>query len=88
MHSASVGFQCPHCVAEGQRTQRQARTMGGGLVPSDVGRATMVLIGVNLVVWLAVVTTGGGGIATEPPSRSSSTRQCSPTPAASATSDA
>lgn len=69
MRPAAVGFHCPECVAEGARTQRQPRTVGGGLVPSAAGRMTMVLIGINVLVWLAAVTTGGGGSQTEPPSR-------------------
>lgn len=59
MRPASVGFQCPECVAEGQRTQRQPRTMAGGLVPASAGQVTMALIGVNVAVFLAVVGSGG-----------------------------
>ena len=59
MHPASVGFQCPECVAEGQRTQRQPRTMAGGLVPASAGQVTKGLIGINVVVFLAVLGSGG-----------------------------
>jgi membrane associated rhomboid family serine protease len=59
MRPASVGFHCPTCVAEGQRTQRQPRTMGGGLVPQMAGRVTMALIGINVVVFLIVLGSGG-----------------------------
>lgn len=52
MRTASVGFQCPDCVAEGSRTVRQPRTLGGGLVPGSAGRVTVVLIAINAVVFL------------------------------------
>lgn len=61
MNSASVGFQCPECVAEGRRTQRQPRTSYGGLVPSSAGLVTLTLIGINAVVWLLINATGGNG---------------------------
>jgi membrane associated rhomboid family serine protease len=43
--------------------------MGGGLVPKTAGRVTIVLIGINVLVWLGALVTGGGGSATELPSR-------------------
>ncbi|MCU1675190.1 MAG: Rhomboid family protein [Frankiales bacterium] len=52
MRSASVGFQCPECVAEGAKTIRQPRTVLGGRVSADVGRITMALIGLNVLVFL------------------------------------
>lgn len=61
MRDASVGFQCPECVAEGRRTTRSGRTAFGGLRPSDAGITSFVLIGINAVVWLAIVATGGNG---------------------------
>ncbi len=59
MHPASVGFQCPECVREGAKTTRQARTAYGGLRPSSGGLVTMVLIGLNAVVFLLIVGSGG-----------------------------
>jgi membrane associated rhomboid family serine protease len=59
MRSASVGFQCPECVAEGRRTVRAPRTMGGGLVPSRTGYISYVLIGLNVLAFLAVFLTPG-----------------------------
>ena len=59
MRDASVGFQCPECVAEGKRTTRSGRTAFGGLRPTDAGITSFVLIGINAVVWLAIVATGG-----------------------------
>ncbi len=59
MRPASVGFHCPECVAEGARTQRQPRTMAGGLVPATAGRVTMALIGLNVLVFVIVLGSGG-----------------------------
>jgi len=58
MRPAAVGFHCPDCVAEGARTQRQARTVAGGLIPSNPGRVTLVLIGINVAVFLLVRLAG------------------------------
>ena len=52
MKSASVGFQCPECVAEGAKTIRQARTVFGGRVTSEAGRVSLALIGLNVLVFL------------------------------------
>ncbi len=52
MRSASVGFQCPECVAEGARSVRAPRTALGGRVSTDPGRVTLVLIGINAAVFL------------------------------------
>ena len=52
MRSASVGFQCPSCVAEGAKTVRQPRTVLGGRVAVDAGRVTMALIGLNVAVFV------------------------------------
>lgn len=62
MRDAAVGFQCPECVAEGRRTTRQARTAYGGLRPTNASITTMVLIGLNIAVWVAVL---GAGTASE-----------------------
>ncbi|HEU4811476.1 MAG TPA: rhomboid family intramembrane serine protease [Nocardioides sp.] len=59
MRDAAVGFQCPSCVAEGAKTTRSGRTAYGGLRPGNAGITSMVLIGINAVVWLLVVATGG-----------------------------
>lgn len=53
MRSASVGFQCPECVSQGARTVRTARTTFGGRVTSDASRVTQVLVGLNVLVFLA-----------------------------------
>ena len=38
MVSASVGFQCPDCVAEGNKDVRQATTVAGGALTDEPGR--------------------------------------------------
>jgi membrane associated rhomboid family serine protease len=59
MNEASVGHQCPECVAEGRRSQRPARTAFGG---SGIGRsayATRTLIGINVLVMAISAILGG-----------------------------
>ncbi|GAC1439323.1 MAG: rhomboid family intramembrane serine protease [Mycobacteriales bacterium] len=52
MRSASVGFQCPDCVAQGAKTIRQPRTAFGGRVSMQTARVTSVLIGLNVAVFV------------------------------------
>ncbi|MFJ9313464.1 rhomboid family intramembrane serine protease [Pimelobacter simplex] len=59
MRDASVGFQCPECVAEGQRSVRQAKTAYGGVISANPGTTSLVLIAINVVVWVAIVASGG-----------------------------
>jgi membrane associated rhomboid family serine protease len=59
MNVASVGHQCPECVAEGRRTQRPARTAFGGGVAGRAGVATKTLIGINVVVMVISIAAGG-----------------------------
>lgn len=59
MRDAVVGFQCPDCVAEGSRATRSGRTAFGGLRPSNAGLTSFVLIGINAIVWLMIVASGG-----------------------------
>jgi membrane associated rhomboid family serine protease len=61
MNEASVGHQCPECVAEGRRTVRQARTAFGGSGAGVAGNATRVLIGLNVAMMVLSVATGGLG---------------------------
>lgn len=61
MTPASVGFQCPECVAEGRRTTRAPRTRYGGILPRGGMSTSLVLIAVNVLVWLAINATGGQG---------------------------
>lgn len=61
MNEASVGFQCPECVAEGRRTQRPARTAFGGSEAGRAGTVTRTLIGINVLVMVVSIVAGGAG---------------------------
>ncbi len=67
MNSASVGFQCPECVAEGRRTVRAPRTAFGGSQAGQHGYVTYTLIGLNVLVAVfsmlvsGLAALGGGG---------------------------
>ncbi|GAA1911770.1 rhomboid family intramembrane serine protease [Nocardioides hwasunensis] len=58
MRDAAVGFQCPDCVKEAARTSRQNRALYGGRRSADPRLTSLVLIGINVAVWLAVIATG------------------------------
>jgi membrane associated rhomboid family serine protease len=62
LRPASVGFQCPQCVAEGRATIRQPRTAYGGRVVERAGLVTMVLAGLNIVAFVATAVTSPGGL--------------------------
>lgn len=53
MIPASVGFQCPECVREGNKDVRRARTLFGGQVTDDAGWVSKVLIGLNVIAFIA-----------------------------------
>jgi membrane associated rhomboid family serine protease len=57
---ASVGHQCPECVAEGRRTQRPALTHFGGSLAGENGIVTKTLIGLNAAIFIlaAAITQG------------------------------
>jgi membrane associated rhomboid family serine protease len=59
MRDAAVGHQCPECVAEGRRTQREARTAFGGSVAGRLGYVTKTLVALNVLVALAGVAMSG-----------------------------
>nr|WP_203745742.1 rhomboid family intramembrane serine protease [Catellatospora bangladeshensis] len=59
MISASVGHQCPECVAEGRRTQRPALTHFGGSQVGMHGYVTKALIGINVAVFLLGLVLAG-----------------------------
>jgi membrane associated rhomboid family serine protease len=57
MRDASVGFQCPECVAEGNKTVRQARsTFGGSVIAKPY--VTWTLLGLNVMMFLAQLGIG------------------------------
>lgn len=59
MRDASVGFQCPSCIAEGAKTVRTPRTILGGALPGRAGIASLTIIGVNVAVFLLALAAGG-----------------------------
>jgi membrane associated rhomboid family serine protease len=59
MNAASVGHQCPECVAEGHRTQRQVRTAFGGSAAGAQGFVTIGLIAINVLVAIATYISAG-----------------------------
>lgn len=59
MNPAAVGFQCPDCVKQGSRDTRSGRTAYGGIRSENPGLTSLVLIGINAVVWLFILGTGG-----------------------------
>lgn len=63
MTAAPVGFQCPECVAEGRASVRTAKTVLGGEIRERRDIVTKVLIGVNVVIWLAGMVYKSGNAA-------------------------
>ena len=59
MTPASVGFQCPSCVASGRATVRAPRTRFGAILKPGGGNATKVVMGVLAVEWVLNLVSGG-----------------------------
>jgi membrane associated rhomboid family serine protease len=58
MVPAPVGFQCPGCVEQARRRLPPVRSPLGATVRREPRRATQVLIGVNLLAYVATWLTG------------------------------
>jgi len=61
MREASVGFQCPECIAEGRRTTRPARTAFGASRAGYAGYVTITLIALNVLALFAGAAMSGVG---------------------------
>jgi membrane associated rhomboid family serine protease len=59
MTPASVGFQCPSCVASGRATVRAPRTAFGAILKPGGGNATKVVMAVLAVEWVLNLVSGG-----------------------------
>jgi membrane associated rhomboid family serine protease len=59
MIPSSVGHQCPECVKSGMVSTRQAALPYGGTRVANPLIESVVLIGINVAVWLAIMSTGG-----------------------------
>ncbi|MEU4324145.1 MULTISPECIES: rhomboid family intramembrane serine protease [Nonomuraea] len=57
MRDAAVGFQCPECVAEGNKTVRHAQSVFGGAVVSTP-YVTWAVLGINLLAFALQWLTG------------------------------
>ncbi len=77
MTPAPVGFRCPECmgrtrkerkaapvVTRGQMRRRWSGSLGGTSFVGGETPVTLVLIGLNVLVFLAQIVTSGGGIVT------------------------
>ncbi len=71
LRPASVGFQCPQCVAEGAASVRAPRTTYGARVAARAGLLSYLLIGANVAVFVVVSASGltqfTGAVATGTP---------------------
>src|SRR4029453_8285496 len=61
MNEASVGHQCPECVAEGRRTQRPTRTAFGAGLAGTRGYVTITLIALNVFMMILAAASARGG---------------------------
>ena len=61
LRPASVGFQCPQCVAEGNAGVRRARTPYGGRIAERPGLVSVVLGVLNVMAFLITAVTAPGG---------------------------
>jgi membrane associated rhomboid family serine protease len=59
MNPASVGFQCPSCVASGRARARAPRTAFGAILKPGGGTATKVVMGALVVAWVLNLVSAG-----------------------------
>jgi membrane associated rhomboid family serine protease len=59
MNPASVGFQCPSCVASGRASARAPRTAFGAILKPGGGTATKVVMGALAVAWVLNLVSAG-----------------------------
>lgn len=62
MRPASVGFQCPQCVAAGNATVRRPTSPYGGRIAERPGLVAVVLGALNVVAFVVTALTSPGGI--------------------------
>jgi membrane associated rhomboid family serine protease len=58
MNPASVGFQCPSCIASGRASSRAPRTAFGAILKPGGGTATKVVMAVLTVEWVLSLVSG------------------------------
>ena len=58
MNPASVGFQCPSCVASGRASVRAPRSAFGAILKMGGGTATKVVMAVLAAEWILSLVTG------------------------------
>jgi membrane associated rhomboid family serine protease len=63
LRPASVGFQCPECVAQGNASVRRATTPYGGTIVARAGVVTLILGLLNVVAFVVTAATAPGGLA-------------------------
>lgn len=59
MVEAPVGHQCRRCLAQGMAMTRQAEGPYGGRRSANPALTSLVLIGINALVWVAIMVSGG-----------------------------
>jgi membrane associated rhomboid family serine protease len=62
LRPASVGFQCPDCVQQGNATVRRASAPYGGAIVARPGVVSLVLGLLNVVVFVVTVATAPAGL--------------------------
>jgi membrane associated rhomboid family serine protease len=63
LRPASVGFQCPECVAQGNASVRRPTNPYGGTIVARAGVVTLILGVLNVVAFVVTVATAPGGLA-------------------------